>query len=73
LFFFFFFFFFFLFFFDGGVGCEDFSLGAETRGGGFFEPLRKTFRPKRETFYVILLILFRANDKAGDLGQNGAE
>jgi len=33
-------------------------------------PLRKTFRPNRDTFYVTL---FPANDQSGDRGQNGAE
>jgi len=49
--------------------------GAETRrGGNFFSgPLQKSFRPKRDTFSVTLLLLSRGNYQARDRGQNGAE
>ena len=41
----------------------------------FSGPLRKSFRPKRDKFYVTLLLvlLSRGNDQARDRGQNGAE
>jgi len=38
----------------------------------FFGPLRKTFRPKRDTFYITLS-LFRGNVQTSDRGQNDTE
>jgi len=39
----------------------------------FSGPLGKSFRLKRDTFYVTLLLLSRGNYQDGDRWQNGAE
>ena len=57
-------------------GGDFFSLGGAetTRGRDFFSgPLGTSFRPKRDIFYVTLVLLSRGNYQAHDRGQNGAE